>query len=874
MAYDVFISYSSKTPEIATRIYESVKAEDVSCWMAPTDIPGGSEYEDMIVNVIENCKIVVLVFSEPASVSRWVNSEISIAFSEYKHIIPFKIDDTEIKGKMRVKLNDTQIIDARKNHLHKINELVSSIKILLNRSAEELSTRSSDSTKTLSFIQNLDYESACNYMQDADYSEALNIFLPFAVGGNVESQDKICEIMYTLSTGEADRVLLRKLDTSIYNTISAIATEGKAWANFAMHCYNYNKNHEESLKYLLKSFQDAEIGLAYLRLGITYEWGLGTKQNVAHAEKCYLKALEHECNYAYGYMSQYYRCVKQDNDLAITYAKKGVANHDERSYGQLCNCYYDNKDYKAYEDLLKSMLKDNYRRAYYYYGEFYLYRWYDKQIEVYKDKAIKYLEIALKSQDYRACGSLAMYYYNQEDFAKSRLYAEEGVKKFDSFSSTVMYFLEIQDDNYAAAWDAVLEQWNLYGTGGDMLGELYLDKGYRPEDFSIYELVRILDICSMSSHQCCNYLVRLYSEDEFAIKDPALARKYKKLAADSGEVEDAVEYGMSLMDMNSEDFDPIKGETYLTNAIQKGNAAASKFLLEYWKEADNPYFLNEKRNLVLAKKAYHLNDDFFELLYPTDVDVENVDSFMDFLVRIIGSDNEFSGQNKNKAKAKLLIESYKSGWKLSENLRDVLLNEARACAFNDPIRIKEYKAIFDVLFPDFDLACPSLEKEWFELYYNTREFSEYEAIPHIRKSPSDRTSGAEDRIESMNKQNLNDLYQAMDDFWTSYEEIFADLELEYEVPIPTLPDSKEDLYSYNGEQFIQIKRDMVRGIVSICTHPQVFKSATVGDYLSSDDEGKLDIAEKEMNSDLQILLIEHVEIRYCVDAALSELAKL
>ena len=124
------------------------------------------------------------------------------------------------------------------------------------------------------------------------------------------------------------------------------------------------------------------------------------------------------------------------------------------------------------------------------------------------------------------------------------------------------------------------------------------------------------------------------------------------------------------------------------------------------------------------------------------------------------------------------------------------------------------------------------------------------------------------------KQNLNDLYMAMDNFWTSYKEIFTDLELEYEVQVPVLPDSKEDLYSYSGNQLIQIKRDMVSGILSVCNHPQVFKAATVGDYLSSDDESKLNIAEKEKNVDLQLLLIEHVEVRYCVDAALSELAKL
>lgn len=60
----------------------------------------------------------------------------------------------------------------------------------------------------------------------------------------------------------------------------------------------------------------------------------------------------------------------------------------------------------------------------------------------------------------------------------------------------------------------------------------------------------------------------------------------------------------------------------------------------------------------------------------------------------------------------------------------------------------------------------------------------------------------------------------------------------------------------------------------LCAHPQVFVFTTVGDYLSLDDDNKLNIVEEKRNVYLQLLLIEHVEIRYCIDAALSELAKL
>jgi hypothetical protein len=296
--------------------------------------------------------------------------------------------------------------------------------------------------------------------------------------------------------------------------------------------------------------------------------------------------------------------------------------------------------------------------------------------------------------------------------------------------------------------------------------------------------------------------------------------------------------------------------------------------LQYWKEADNSYFLNEKRNLVLAKKAYHLNDDFFELLYPTDVNAENVDSFTDFLITILDSNDDFSKQNKNKAKAKLLSESYKSGWKISEILRDNLLNEARNYALTDPVLFQDYRGIFDILFPDFDLNLPSLEDKWVELYYNTHEFSENETSLDLMRLKPEMVLDDRGCMKTDVKHNLNDLYQAMDNFWTSYREIFMGLEMVYEVHIPSLPDSREDLYSYNGEELIRIKRDMVRGVLSVCRHPQLFMMSTVGEYLKADEEEKLNIAEKEENMDLQLLLIEHVEVRICVQQVLMELAKL
>lgn len=63
--------------------------------MAPRDIPIGSKYTTVITEAIISSKAVVLIFSERSAISPWVESEINIAFSNRKPIIPYKIDKKE-----------------------------------------------------------------------------------------------------------------------------------------------------------------------------------------------------------------------------------------------------------------------------------------------------------------------------------------------------------------------------------------------------------------------------------------------------------------------------------------------------------------------------------------------------------------------------------------------------------------------------------------------------------------------------------------------------------------------------------------------------------------------------------------------------------
>ena len=133
MNHDIFISYSSKQKSIADGVCHYLEENGFKCWMAPRDIPIGSEYGDLIEEAIKACKAIVLVFSEAASISKWVKGEINVAFSEDKPILPFRVDETEIKGGFRVMLNQMHWIDAYPHYADRLPDLLNSISSLLGR---------------------------------------------------------------------------------------------------------------------------------------------------------------------------------------------------------------------------------------------------------------------------------------------------------------------------------------------------------------------------------------------------------------------------------------------------------------------------------------------------------------------------------------------------------------------------------------------------------------------------------------------------------------------------------------------------------------------------------------------------------------------
>ena len=135
MNHDVFISYSHKNITAAQAICHELEDKGIKCWMAPRDIPVGAKYASVISKAIVHSKIVVLVFSDYSARSPWVESEINIAFSNRKTIIPYKIDKTNYEefDEFYLMLNNRHWIEAYPDYKTRFKELVTIVAQTLGR---------------------------------------------------------------------------------------------------------------------------------------------------------------------------------------------------------------------------------------------------------------------------------------------------------------------------------------------------------------------------------------------------------------------------------------------------------------------------------------------------------------------------------------------------------------------------------------------------------------------------------------------------------------------------------------------------------------------------------------------------------------------
>lgn len=128
--HDVFISYSTKDTLQAEKVRNVLEQNGIPCWMAPRDIPGGSNYAGEIPKAIRGCQVFVLMLSENAQSSLWVVKELDTAVNCGKVIIPLMLEDCPLNDEFNFLLTGAQRYAAYCRSAEVLNTLVERIRAI------------------------------------------------------------------------------------------------------------------------------------------------------------------------------------------------------------------------------------------------------------------------------------------------------------------------------------------------------------------------------------------------------------------------------------------------------------------------------------------------------------------------------------------------------------------------------------------------------------------------------------------------------------------------------------------------------------------------------------------------------------------------
>jgi hypothetical protein len=102
--YSCFISYSTKDQEFAERLHADLQNKGVRCWFAPHDLRIGKKILDEIDAAVRLRDRVLLILSEHAINSDWVEDEVTAGFEEERKrgeevLFPVRLDEMVLNTK-------------------------------------------------------------------------------------------------------------------------------------------------------------------------------------------------------------------------------------------------------------------------------------------------------------------------------------------------------------------------------------------------------------------------------------------------------------------------------------------------------------------------------------------------------------------------------------------------------------------------------------------------------------------------------------------------------------------------------------------------------------------------------------------------------
>lgn len=116
MAHDVFISYAgddvSGDEKKAFMVCDYLESRGIRCWLYKRDEPHGAKFEEEISKAIDDCKVLVLIYTSKSNTSKYVELEVTLAWKKGKAIIPFWLENIPYNDILNFYLNSHNWLDA------------------------------------------------------------------------------------------------------------------------------------------------------------------------------------------------------------------------------------------------------------------------------------------------------------------------------------------------------------------------------------------------------------------------------------------------------------------------------------------------------------------------------------------------------------------------------------------------------------------------------------------------------------------------------------------------------------------------------------------------------------------------------------------
>jgi hypothetical protein len=112
MSRDVFISYKTEDKEAADRLCVVLERENISCWIAPRDIPPGQEWAASIVDGLQRSKSFVVLLSSHSVAAKQISREAELADKQNIPILTFRLEDVQPPKELLYFLGNVQWLEG------------------------------------------------------------------------------------------------------------------------------------------------------------------------------------------------------------------------------------------------------------------------------------------------------------------------------------------------------------------------------------------------------------------------------------------------------------------------------------------------------------------------------------------------------------------------------------------------------------------------------------------------------------------------------------------------------------------------------------------------------------------------------------------